>query len=141
MMAQPTRDDEPLVPAMTCYETTLVRLNEFRRQEEGDAARTVLSEMEQVVPWAALRALIEPHYRTAGRPGRQPMPSTTMLRVHLLQQWYARSDLAMGDALYEIESMRRFAGVELNEDAIPDETTILKFRRFLEEHDLGCSRW
>ncbi len=50
---------------------------------------------------------------------------------------YALSDPAMEDALYEIESMRRFAGLELNEDAIPDETTILKFRRFLEQHDLA----
>ena len=96
-----------------------------------------LGEMEQVVPWAALLALIEPHYPTQGRPGRQPIPYATMLRIHLLQQWYALSDPAMEDALYEIESMRRFASVELNEDAIPDETTILKFRRFLEEHGLA----
>jgi IS5 family transposase len=60
-----------------------------------------------------------------------------MLRIHFLQQWYALSDPAMEDALYEIESMRRFVGVELNVDAIPDETTILKFRRFLETHALA----
>jgi IS5 family transposase len=60
-----------------------------------------------------------------------------MLRIHFMQQWYALSDPAMEDALYEIESMRRFAGLELNEDAIPDETTILKFRRFLEQHGLA----
>lgn len=62
-----------------------------------------------------------------------------MLRIHFMQQWYALSDPAMEDALYEIESMRRFAGLELNEDAIPDETTILKFRRFLEQHKLAQS--
>jgi IS5 family transposase len=60
-----------------------------------------------------------------------------MLRVHFLQQWYGYSDPAMEDALYEVESMRRFIAVELNEDAIPDETTILKFRRLLEQHDLA----
>jgi len=65
------------------------------------------------------------------------MPAATMLRIHFMQQWYALSDPAMEDALYEIESMRRFAGLELNEDAIPDETTILKFRRFLEQHGLA----
>jgi len=96
-----------------------------------------LGEMEKVVPWTDLLALIEPHYPRSGRRGRPPMPLSTMLRIHFLQQWYALSDPAMEDALYEIESMRRFAGLELNDDAIPDETTILKFRRFLEQHDLA----
>lgn len=66
------------------------------------------------------------------------MPLSTMLRIHFLQQWYALSDPGMEDALYEIQSMRRFAGLELNEDAIPDETTILKFRRLLVKHDLAA---
>jgi len=66
------------------------------------------------------------------------MPAATMLRIHFMQQWYALSDPAMEDALYEIESMRRFAGLELNEDAIPDETTSLTFRRFLEQHGLAA---
>ena len=57
-----------------------------------------------------------------------------MLRIYFMQQWYALSDPAMEDALYEIESMRRFSGLELIDDAIPDETTILKLRRFLEKH-------
>jgi transposase, IS5 family len=65
------------------------------------------------------------------------MSPEAMLRIHFLQQWYALSDPAMEDALYEIESMRRFAGLELNVDPIPDETTILKFRRFLEKHALA----
>jgi IS5 family transposase len=62
-----------------------------------------------------------------------------MLRIHFMQQWYALGDPTMEDALYEIESMRRFAGLELNEDAIPDETTILKFRRLLEKHGLAAT--
>lgn len=90
------------------------------------------------MPWAALLALIEPSYPSSGRCGWPPMPVTTMLRIHFMQQWYALSDPAMEDALYEIESMRRFAGLELNEDTIPDETTILKFRRFLEQHCLAA---
>jgi hypothetical protein len=65
------------------------------------------------------------------------MSPGAMLRIHFLQQWYALSDPAMEDALYEIESMRRFIGLELNVDAIPDETTILNFRRFLERHALA----
>jgi IS5 family transposase len=96
-----------------------------------------LGEMDKVVPWADLLALIEPSYPTSGRRRRPPMPAATMLRIHFMQQWYALSDPAMEDALYEIESMRRFAGLELNEDAIPDESTILKFRRFLEQHGLA----
>lgn len=97
-----------------------------------------LGEMNRVVPWAALQVLIEPHYPTDGRRGRPPMLCTTMLRIHMMQQWHALSDPGMEDALYEIESMRRFAGLELNEDAIPNETTILKFRRFLERHGLAA---
>lgn len=68
-----------------------------------------LAEMEQVVPWKALLAVIEPHYPKTGRPGRQPYPLVTMLRIHFLQQWYALSDPAMEEALYEIPTLRRFA--------------------------------
>ena len=95
-----------------------------------------LSEMDTVVPWTRLLALIEPHYPTTGRRGRPPMPLSTMLRIYFMQQWYALSDPAMEDALYEVESMRRFAGLDLTDDARPDETTILKFRHLLEKHAL-----
>ncbi|CAN7265472.1 IS5 family transposase [Trinickia sp. LjRoot230] len=95
-----------------------------------------LTEMEAVVPWTALLAVIEPHYPKSGRRGRPPMPLATMLRIYFMQQWYALSDPAMEDALYEIESMRRFAQLELSDDALPDETTILKFRHLLEQHGL-----
>ena len=96
-----------------------------------------LGEMDKVVRWATLLALIEPSYPTAGRRGRPPMPAATMLRIHFMQPWYALSDPALEDALYEIESMRRFARLELNENAIADETTILKFRRLLEQQGLA----
>ena len=95
-----------------------------------------LAEMEQVVPWQALLALIEPHYPKLGRPGRQPYPLATMLRIHFLQQWYALSDPAMEEALYDTPVMRRFARLG-GVDAIPDETTILHFRRLLETHGLA----
>ena len=88
-----------------------------------------LSEMEAVVPWSALTDLIEPHYpRTSSKSGRPPYPLETMLRIHLLQQWYDLSDPAMEDALLEVASMRRFAGIALITDRIPDETTIMAFR-------------
>lgn len=88
------------------------------------------------MPWAALLEVIRPYYPQSGRRGRQPMPLEAMLRIYFLQQWYALSDPAMEDALYEVESMRRFAGLELLDDALPDETTILKFRHLLEAHGL-----
>ena len=97
-----------------------------------------LSEMEVVVPWQALIDLIEPHYPKASKKGgRPPYPLATMLRIHLLQQWYSLSDPAMEEALIEVPTMRRFAGIEMISDRIPDETTILTFRHLLEKHGLG----
>lgn len=97
-----------------------------------------LAEMEAVVPWKALVDLIEPYYpRTSSKGGRPPYPLETMLRIHLLQQWYDLSDPAMEDALIEVATMRRFAGIALITDRIPDETTILAFRYLLEQNDLG----
>lgn len=110
----------------------------FETKKKPTRRETFLGEMDKVVPWDALLALVQVNYPTAGRRGRPPMPASTMLRIHFMQQWYALGDPAMEDALYEIESMRRFAGLELNEDAIPDETTISKFRRFLEQHGLAA---
>ncbi len=109
-------------------------------EELGQRKRTrrevFLAEMDQVVPWPALLKLIEPHYPKLGRPGRQPYPLETMLRVHFLQQWYALSDPGMEEALYDTPVMRRFAGLG-GLDTVPDETTILNFRRLLETHDLA----
>lgn len=95
-----------------------------------------LAEMNAVVPWARLRALIEPHYPKGTGGGRPPMPLERMLRIYFMQQWFNLSDPQAEDALYDIEPMRRFAGIELAEDAIPDETTILHFRHLLEKHKL-----
>ena len=94
-----------------------------------------LREMDQVVPWARLTKLIAPHYPKAGN-GRAPMPLEAMLRIYFLQQWFNLSDPAAEDSLYDIESMRRFCGIELGDNAVPDETTILNFRRLLERHAL-----
>ena len=90
------------------------------------------------MPWKALIDLIEPQYPKAGSKGGRPAyPLETMLRIHLMQQWYDLSDPAMEDALIEVPTMRRFAGINLISDRIPDETTILSFRHLLEKHDLG----
>ena len=94
-----------------------------------------LAEMNAVVPWSRLVALIEPHYPKAGN-GRQPMALERMLRVYFMQQWFNLSDPQAEDALYDIEPMRRFVGIELGEDTVPDESTILRFRHLLETHQL-----
>jgi IS5 family transposase len=94
-----------------------------------------LAEMDAVIPWARLAALIEPYYPKAGN-GTQPMPLERMLRIYFMQNWFNLSDPAAEDSLYDSESMRRFAGIELAEDAVPDETTILRFRHLLEQHKL-----
>jgi IS5 family transposase len=94
-----------------------------------------LAEMDAVIPWSRLLRLIEPHYPKAGQ-GRQPLGLEKMLRIYFLQQWFNLSDPQAEDAIYDSESMRRFARVELGEEAVPDETTILRFRHLLEQHGL-----
>jgi IS5 family transposase len=96
-----------------------------------------LTEMDVVVPWVRLLALIAPHYPKVGpKGGRPPMPLEMMLRVYFLQNWYALSDPMAEEMLYDSEAMRWFAGIELGDDRIPDETTILNFRHLLERHEL-----
>ena len=96
-----------------------------------------LAEMEQVVPWARLYALIEPRYpKGSAAGGRPPLPLERMFRVYCLQQWYNLSDPGAEEALYDSITMRRFAGVSTDADVIPDETSILNFRHLLEKHQL-----
>ena len=96
-----------------------------------------LAEMEAVVPWTRLLTLIELHYpKTGPKGGRPPMPLESMLRIYFLQNWYALSDPMAEETLYDSDAMRRFAGIELGDDRIPDETTILNFRHLLERHAL-----
>ena len=108
---------------------------EFSNKGKKTRREVFLGEMEQVVPWKSLRNLIEPFYPVAGR-GRHPYPLDTMLRVHLMQNWFGLSDPAMEEALYEVASMRAFAELSLTRP-IPDETTILNFRRLIETNELA----
>src|SRR6202521_4734821 len=91
-----------------------------------------LAEMDAVIPWSRLVRLIEPHYPKAGQ-GRQPLGLEKMLRIYFLQQWFNLSDPQAEDAIYDSESMRRFVRVELGDEVVPDETTILRFRHLLEQ--------
>ena len=109
----------------------------FAAKKKRTKRDVFLAEMAAVVPWAALVAVLEPHYPKAGPlGGRRPFPLPVMLRIYCLQQWYNLSDPGAEEALYDIQSMRAFAGLELGRDTIPDETTILNFRHLLERHDL-----
>jgi transposase, IS5 family len=108
---------------------------EYAGKRKKTRREVFLEEMELVVPWKALHKLLEPSYPVAGR-GRRPYPLESILRVQLMQNWFALSDPAMEEALYEITSLRSFAHLSLGEP-IPDETTILNFRHLLEEHDLA----
>ncbi len=94
-----------------------------------------LAEMDAVIPWSTLLQIIEPHY-PKGTGGRPPMPLERMLRIYFMQQWFNLSDPGMEDALYEIDSIRCFAHLDLKEATVPDETTILNFRHLLEGHKL-----
>ena len=109
--------------------------SEYAGKKKRTRREVFLAEMDKVVPWKALLALIEPAYPKAGR-GRPPYALETMLRIHLMQNWFGFSDPAMEDALYEIAPVRQFAHLSLTR-AIPDETTILNFRHLLEANDLA----
>ena len=108
---------------------------EYDHKRRKTRRELFLEEMEQLLPWRRLEAKIKPHYYH-NKTGRPPYPLHVMLRIHCLQLFYNLSDPMMEDSLYEIESMRRFSGLRLS-DRIPDETTILNFRHFLETHGLG----
>lgn len=92
--------------------------------------------MERVIPWARLEALIEPAYPKGGRVGRQPIGVSRMLWMFLLQQWFGLADEAVEDKIYDSQAMRDFVGIDLARGAVPDATTLLKFRRLLEQHAL-----
>ena len=108
---------------------------EYAGKRKQTRREVFLGETEQVVPWKSLLNLIEPFYPIAGG-GRQPYPLETMLRIHLMQNWFGLSDPAMEEALYEITPMRVFASLSLTQP-IPDETTILHFRHLLEANELA----
>ena len=95
-----------------------------------------LKTMDAIVPWAALCEVIEPHYPKAGN-GRPPIGLQRMLRIHFIQHWFNLADLSCEEALYDSSSLRRFVGIDLGREPVPDATTILKFRRLLGEHKLG----
>jgi IS5 family transposase len=95
-----------------------------------------LAEIEAVTPWTELVTVLEPFYPKGEGRGRPPIGLVRMLRMYIVQQCFGLSDEGMEDAVYDSQAIRRFIGIDLNVDAAPDATTLLKFRRLLETHNL-----
>ncbi|MDI3259255.1 MAG: IS5 family transposase [Sinobacteraceae bacterium] len=108
----------------------------FERYRKPTRREAFLAQMEALVPWAELGALIEPHYPKAGN-GRPPIGLQRMLRIHLLQHGFNLADAAMEEALYDSASLRAFVGIDLGREPVPDATSLLRFRHLLEKHHLG----
>src|SRR5258707_309541 len=115
---------------------SLATMNGFERYKKKTRRQVFLEEMEQVVPWREVCALIEPHYPKPGN-GRPPVGLERMLRIYFLQQWFNLSDPAVEEALYDSAAMRSFAGIDVGREPAPDATTVCRFRHLLEAHDLG----
>lgn len=108
----------------------------FEQHRKPTRRDEFLKTMDALVPWSALCEEIEPHYPKAGN-GRPPVGLERMLRIHFVQHWFNLADLACEEALYDSASLRRFVGIDLGREPVPDATTMLKFRRLLNNHKLG----
>ena len=108
---------------------------EFEGKKRLTRREKFLGDMERVVPWATLLAVIEPHY-PKGKRGRPPVGLERMLRVYFIQQWYGLSDEGVEDAITDSQALRAFVGIDLSRESAPDATTLLQFRHLLERHEL-----
>ena len=121
-------------------QTSLAAAGGFELKTRRTRKQVFLSEMQAIVPWAELVAIITPYAPAPGpRGGRPPFAVETMLRIHFMQQWFGLSDPAMEEALYDVPLYRQFAGLDIGVDRLPDESTILRFRHLLEEHRLSLA--
>lgn len=111
--------------------------NGFERYRKQTRKEVFLNEMERIIPWKELTAVIEPYYPKPEGAGRKPKGVERMLRIYFMQHWFALSDPGAEEALYDSRVMREFAQIDLGEEPVPDETTILNFRHLMEKHELG----
>src|ERR1044072_2805158 len=108
----------------------------FERYRRATRRDVFLATMNEHGPGTALGQVIEPHYPKAGN-GRPPVGLERMLRMYFVQHWFNLADAACEDALLDSTALRRFVGIDLGRERVPDATTLLKFRRLLEKHKLG----
>ncbi|HET9822195.1 MAG TPA: IS5 family transposase, partial [Burkholderiaceae bacterium] len=110
---------------------------EYAGKKKQTRRERFLAQLEAVTPWADLEAALAPFYPTGKGPGRPPLGLARMLRMYVAQQCFGLSDEGIEDALYDSHAIRRFVGIDLAREAAPDATTLLKFRRLIETHDLS----
>ena len=111
--------------------------NGFEKYRKQTRKEVFLNEMERIIPWKELTAVIEPFYPKPEGAGRKPKGVERMLRIYFMQHWFALSDPGAEEALYDSHVMREFAQIDLGEEPVPDESTILNFRHLMERHELG----
>ena len=109
----------------------------FEKYRKKTRKEVFLDEMDQIIPWQDLTAVIKPFYPEPKGAGRRPKGIERMLRIHFLQHWFELSDPGAEEALYDSRAMRQFVGIDLGQEPVPDESTILNFRHLLEAHNLG----
>ncbi len=109
----------------------------FEKFRKKTRKEQFLEDMEQIVPWKELTEAIKPYYPKPEGAGRRPVGIERMLRIHFLQHWFELSDPGAEEALYDSRAMRRFVGIDLGREPVPDETTICKFRHLMEKCNLG----
>jgi IS5 family transposase len=109
---------------------------EYAKKKKRTRRELFLEKMEQVVPWARLMEVIEPHYPKSGKRGRPPIGLERMLRMYFVQQWYGLADEAVEDAIYDSQALRNFMDIDLSKQSVPDATTLMGFRHLLEANDL-----
>ncbi|MDP3785625.1 MAG: IS5 family transposase, partial [Undibacterium sp.] len=110
---------------------------EYEKKKKRTRREVFLEKMEQVVPWARLMEVIEPHYPKSGKRGRPPIGLERMLRMYFVQQWYGLADEAVEDAIYDSQALRNFMDIDLCKQSVPDATTLMGFRHLLEANDLS----
>jgi IS5 family transposase len=109
---------------------------EYDKKKKRTRREVFLEKMEQVVSWARLMEVIEPHYPKSGKRGRPPIGLERMLRMYFVQQWYGLADEAVEDAIYDSQALRNFMDIDLSRQSVPDATTLMGFRHLLEANDL-----
>ncbi len=112
----------------------------FGKYRKKTRKEQFLEEMERIIPWKELTEAIEPFYPKPEGAGRRPTGIERMLRIHFLQHWFNLSDPGVEEALYDSRALRRFAGIDLGREPVPDETTVCKFRHLMERHHLD-DKW